>query len=91
VRAADARLRMTLAPARLRAARTTTLTARVSLRVGGRVQPVRGARVRAAGRSAATDARGVARLRVRRARPGTVRVRATKERLRPATVPLAVG
>jgi len=91
VRAADARLRMTLGPARLRAGRTTTLTARVSLRVGGRVHPVRGARVRAAGRSAATDARGVARLRVRRARPGTVRVRATKERLRPATVPLAVG
>jgi hypothetical protein len=28
---------------------------------------------------------------VRRVRPGVVRVRATKQRLRPATVPLAVG
>jgi hypothetical protein len=91
VSAADARLRMTVAPARLRAGLATTLTARVSLRVRGRVHAVRGARVRAAGRSARTDARGVARLRVRRVRPGVVRVRATKQRLRPATVPLAVG
>jgi hypothetical protein len=91
VPAADARLRMTVAPARLRAGRSTTLSARVTLRVGGRVHTVSGARVRAAGRTATTDARGVARLRVRRARPGVVRVRATKQRLRPATVPLAVG
>jgi hypothetical protein len=47
--------------------------------------------VRAAGRAATTDARGIARLRVRRAHPGVLRVRATKQRLRAATVPLAVG
>jgi hypothetical protein len=87
---ANARLRMTVAPARLRAGRATTLRARVTLRYGGRVHVVAGARVRAAGRSATTDARGVARLRVRRASPGVVRVRAAKEQLRPATVPVTV-
>jgi hypothetical protein len=63
----------------------------VTLRFGGRAHVVAGARVRAAGRAATTDARGVARLRVRRARPGVVRVRATKQRLRTGTVPVAVG
>jgi hypothetical protein len=91
VPAAASRLRLTVAPARLRAGRSATLRVRVTVRFGGRVHAVAGARVRAAGRSALTDARGVARLRVRRARPGVVRVRATKERLRAATVPLAVG
>jgi hypothetical protein len=91
VPAADARLRMTVAPARLPAGRATTLTARVTLRVGGRVHAVAGARVRGAGRVATTDARGGARLRVRRARSGVVRVRVTKQRLRPAVVPVAVG
>jgi hypothetical protein len=87
---ADARLRAVVTPARLRAGRATRISVRVTLRFGGRVHVVRGARVRAAGRSARTDARGVARLRVRRARPGVVRVRVTKQRLRAATVPLAV-
>jgi hypothetical protein len=77
-------------PARLRAGRAATLTVRVTLRYAGRVHAVRGARVRAAGRSARTDGRGVGRLRVRRARPGILPVRVTKQRLRPATVPLAV-
>ena len=91
VPAADARLRMTVAPARLRAGRTTTLRARVTLRYAGRVHTVAGARVRAGGRSASTDARGIARLRVRRSAPGVMRVRATKHQLRAATVPRAVG
>jgi hypothetical protein len=90
VAVADARLRAVVAPVRLRAGRATTVSARVTLRFGGRVHVVRGARVRAGGRSARTDARGVARLRVRRARPGVVRVRVTKQRLRAATVLLAV-
>ena len=90
-RAADSRLRMTVAPVRLRAGRAATLRVRVTLRFGGRGHVVAGARVRAAGRAATTDARGIARLRVRRAHPGVVRARATKERLRAATVPLAVG
>jgi hypothetical protein len=64
---------------------------RVTLRFGGRSHVVAGAHVRAAGRTATTDARGVARLRVRRAAPGVARVRATKQRLRAATVPVAVG
>jgi hypothetical protein len=91
VAAADARLRAVVTPVRLRAGRARTLTVRVTLRYAGRVHAVAGARVRAAGRSARADARGVARLRVRRARPGVVRVRVTKQRLRPATVRLAVG
>ena len=91
VPAADSRLRMTVAPARLRAGRAATLRVRVTLRFGGRGHVVAGARVRAAGRSATTDARGIARLRVRRAHPGVMRVRATKQRLRPATVPVAAG
>jgi len=90
VPAADSRLRMTVAPTRLRAGRAATLRVRVTLRFGGRAHVVAGARVRAAGRTATTDARGIARLRVRRTHPGVVRVRATKERLRAATVPLAV-
>jgi hypothetical protein len=90
VPAADARLRMTVAPARLRAGRTTTLRARVTLRYAGRVHPVGGARVRAAGRAATTDARGVAALRVLRSAPGAMRVRATKQQLRAARVPLTV-
>jgi hypothetical protein len=91
VPAADARLRAAVTPARVRAGRAATLRVRVTLRYAGRVHVVSGARVRAAGRSARTDARGVARVRVRRARPGVVRVRVTKQRLRAATLPLAVG
>ena len=78
VPAADSRLRMTVAPARLRAGRAATLRVRVTLRFGGRAHVVAGARVRAAGRAATTDARGIARLRVRRTHPGVMRVRATK-------------
>jgi hypothetical protein len=88
---ADARLRAVATPARLRAGRTASLRVRVTLRFGGRGHAVAGARVTVAGRSATTDARGVARLRVRVTRRGAVRLRAAKLRLRPATVPLAVG
>jgi hypothetical protein len=91
VPAADARLRAVVAPARLGAGRAATIRVRVTLRFAGRIHAVKGARVRAAGRSASTDARGVGRLRIHRARPGVVRVRVTKERLRAATVPVAVG
>ena len=92
VPAADSRLRMTVAPARLRAGRAATLRrARDAAlrRPGARRRAGRACAPRAGPRR--TDARGIARLRVRRARPGVVRVRATKERLRAATVPLAVG
>jgi hypothetical protein len=91
VPAADARLRAAVTPRRVRVPRSGPVTVHVTLRFAGRAHAVAGARVRAAGRSARTDARGVARLRVRRARPGVVRVRVTKQRLRPATVPLVVG
>jgi hypothetical protein len=90
VPAADARLRAAVTPSRLRAGRTATVRVRVTLRIGGRVHAVAGATVRAAGRSAQTDARGIARLQVRRARPGVVRLRVTKQRLRAVTVALPV-
>jgi hypothetical protein len=80
VPATDARLRV-------RASLTApgTLTARVTLRFAGRTHPVRGALVRAAGRSGRTRSTGVARLRVGRPRAGVVAVRATKADLRPGT------
>jgi hypothetical protein len=79
VPAAEARLRV-------RATRRAGgLTVRVTLRFAGRTHPVRGARVSAAGRSARTDARGIARLRIPRGRVRAVRVRATKQRLRTGT------
>jgi hypothetical protein len=90
VPAADARLRARVKSARLRAGRSATVRVHVTLRFGGRVHAVRGATVRAAGRIAHTDARGIVRVRVRRARPGVLRVRVTKQRLRAASVPLAV-
>lgn len=91
VPAADARLRAAVTPARLLAGRPTTVTVRVTLRVGGRPHAVAGAIVRAAGRSAQTDASGVARIRVRRTSPGVVRLQVTKQALTPATVPVAVA
>jgi hypothetical protein len=90
VPAADARLRALVTPQRLRAGRAATLRVRVSLRFSGRAHPVAGARVRAAGRRARTDARGVARVRLGRPGPGIVRVRVTKQRLRAATASVAV-
>jgi hypothetical protein len=78
---ADARLRVRATPATVKAGRTTTLTATVTLRYAGRVHTVVGARVDAAGVHALTRDDGTARLRVRRRHPGTLRVTATKERL----------
>jgi hypothetical protein len=81
VPAADARLRVRATPARLVAGRKTRLTVTVTDRFGGRVHRVSGARV-AVGRAHALTARdGTARLTVRRSRPGSVQVTATKERL----------
>jgi hypothetical protein len=84
VPAADARLRV-------RATwRAGTVTARVTLRFAGRTHVVRGARVSAAGRSARTDARGIARLPVARGRARAVRVLATKQRLSAGTATVRV-
>jgi hypothetical protein len=73
VPAADARLRVRATAARRAIAVTVTL------RYGGRVHRVEGARVSAGGVHALTGADGTAELRVRRARP--VRVTASKAKL----------
>ena len=88
---ADARLRLSVTPARPVAGRPATLTARVTLFYAGRRHAVAGAQVQAGGRAARTDARGIVRLRVM-PRPGAVlRVVATKQRLLPARATVRAG
>jgi hypothetical protein len=81
VPAADARLRVRVAPARLIAGRTARVTVTVTERYAGRVHRVEGARVSAGEAHALTGRDGTARLRVRRVSPGALRVTATKQRL----------
>jgi hypothetical protein len=81
VPAADARLRVRVAPARAVAGRSTLVTVTVTERYGGRVHRVEGARVSAGAAHALTAPDGTAHLRVRRSGPGAVRVSATKQRL----------
>ena len=59
------RLRIRVAPRRLRAGRTTRIRARVTVRSDGVVRPIRGVRVRSGRAAARTNSHGVARLRVR--------------------------
>lgn len=68
------RLRLTTRPRRIVVGRRIRLRVKVTI---GRV-PAAGARVRAAGRRARTNARGIARLTVRRRHTGTMRVSATR-------------
>jgi hypothetical protein len=92
VPAADARLRLRVTPARILAGRRTTLTATVTARYAGRLHRVQGARVSAGRAHAVTGRHGTARLRVRRPRPGPLRVVATKQQLIAARVTLrAIG
>jgi hypothetical protein len=81
VPAADARLRVRATPAHVVAGRTTRVTVTVTIRYSGRVRRVEGARVAVGSAHALTGRDGTARLTVRRARAGSVRVTATKERL----------
>jgi hypothetical protein len=81
VPAAEAALRVRVRPARLVAGRATRVTITVTHRYSGRVHRVQGARVAIGGAHALTGRDGTGRLTVRRARPGSVRVTATKERL----------
>ena len=70
-----------MTPAHLVAGRTTRITATVTDRYSGRVHRVSGARVALGAAHALTGPDGTARLTVRRARPGSVHVTATKQRL----------
>jgi hypothetical protein len=92
VPAADARLRLRATPSRIVAGRRTTITATVTARYAGRMHRVQGARVSAGRVHALTGRDGTARLRVRRARPGPVRLVATKQQLIAGRVTLrAIG
>jgi hypothetical protein len=81
VPAAEARLRVRVAPARLTAGRTTRITVTVTERYAGRVHRVEGARVSAGAAHTLTGVDGTAHLRVRRSTPGALSVAATKQRL----------
>jgi hypothetical protein len=81
VPAADARLRVGVAPVRLVAGHTTRVTVTVTQRYAGRLHRVEGARVSAGAAHALTSSDGTVHLRVHRSRPGALRVTATKERL----------
>ena len=72
--AAKPKLRLTTRPRRIVVGHRTRL--RVTVTVAG--VPAAGARVRAAGHRARTNARGIARLTVRRRHAGTLRVSATR-------------
>jgi hypothetical protein len=90
VPAADARLRVRVAPAHVPAGRTTRVTVTVTERYAGRVHRVQGARVSAGAAHALTAEDGTARLSVRRSNPGTLRVTATKQHLIAGRTPLSV-
>jgi hypothetical protein len=81
VAAGDARLRVRVAPTHVVAGHTTRIVATVTDRYSGRVHRVSGARVALGAAHALTGPDGTARLTVRRVRPGSVRVTATKARL----------
>jgi len=81
VPAADARLRVRVAPARAVAGRSTRVTVTVTERYAGRLHRVEGARVSAGAAHALTALDGTADLRVRRSEPGALRFTATKQRL----------
>jgi hypothetical protein len=78
VPAAEARLRVRVAPARVVAGPTTRVTVTVTHRYAGRVHRVEGARVSAGGVHAVTRSDGTARIAVRRSKPERLRVTATR-------------
>ena len=85
------RLRVSVAPRRVRLGRTIRLRFRVRRRAEGVLLPVRGARLRLGRRIVRTDSRGHASLRYRpRGRPGTRRVRVAVPGLRSPRATLRV-
>ena len=81
VPAADAQLRVRVTPRHLVAGRTPRLTVTVTHRYSRRVHRVEGARVALGAAHALTGRDGTALLTLRRPRPGSVAVTATKQRL----------
>ena len=87
----DGRLRLKVAPRRVRAGTTVRLRLRATTLVAGRRMPVAGARFRVGRRSAVAGRRGRARMKVRiPSRARRLRVRAAKSGLVPARTRLRV-
>lgn len=78
-----ARLRVAVSPRRAISRRAVRIRVSVRVRRGGRLRPVRGATVRAAGRRAQTNRRGRATLRIRFVRPGRRLVTARRREFGP--------
>ncbi|HEV8152445.1 MAG TPA: hypothetical protein VGP78_05910 [Solirubrobacteraceae bacterium] len=91
VPAAQARLRLRVAPKRIAAGSATTVGVRVTLRLRGRRYPVAGATVAGAGATATTQANGIAALSLGPQSRGTLRLTATKQQLRPGRATIGVG
>jgi len=85
------RLRVTITPRKVRTgSRAVTIRVLVRARTGGRLVRVRRALVRIGSTRARTTAKGRASLRIRRTRPGVLRVRVTARGMRPASATLRV-
>jgi hypothetical protein len=84
VPAGEAALEMSIGQATLRAGRPATIPVRVYHRYAGHTRPVPGATIRAGRRRATTDEDGMADLRVRPLRAGSLTVTASKRELTPA-------
>jgi len=90
VLAAQARLRLGVAPKRVAAGAATTVGVRVTLRLRGRRYPVAGATVTGGGATATTQANGIAALALGPQSPGILRLTAAKQQLRPGRATIRV-
>jgi hypothetical protein len=91
VPAAQARLRLRVAPKRIAAGSATTVGVRVTLRLRGRRYPVAGATSWRRRATATTQANGIAALSLGPQSRGTLRLTATKQQLRPGRATIGVG
>ena len=88
--AKPAKLSLTAAPRHVRSGRVARMSFVARVRIGGRLEPVNGARVSFAGRSAKTGRDGRTAFRVRPGRPGVERARASRPDLRPGKANIRV-
>lgn len=84
------RIRLSVTPRRVAAGRWTRIRFVARARIAGRLRPLRGVRIRLAGKVVHTDRRGRASMRRRLPRARTWRARAARRGLRTATVTVRV-
>lgn len=90
VPAGEAKLALALTPKKLKAGATGKVTATVTNAYGGRPHPVAGAKVTVGDARGTTNAKGVAKLTLKAPKRGTLKGRATKEKLTAAKATLPV-